>query len=158
MCLAAGEYRDAESWARQLVDLSRQRLTARDGARGHTILARAALRQGRLPQAVEAATEALTVSVDAYDTWALAWVLAVGGQMAWVQGDASSAALLHAGAETIRTNIGFVHSAPRARELENQLVELRAALGSDTFNAAWQTGASSSKRELVGRARRVLSI
>jgi hypothetical protein len=158
VCLAAGDTRDAAHWAQQLIDLSGHTLDARDRAHGYTFLARAALHQAHLQEAVTAASEALAVCVEADDTFSLAGVLATAAQIAWADSDASSAVLLHAGAETIRTTIGFVHPAPRTRELEDQLVELRTTLGPDTFNAAWKTGSTLGKEDLVSLATRITTI
>ena len=79
------------------------------------------------------------------------------GQIAWATGNSTDAAVLLAGAENLRTQIGFVHPSPRARELEHEYHQIRYSLGTDAFNTAWKIGASLSKEELVGEARRMLT-
>jgi tetratricopeptide (TPR) repeat protein len=157
VALAAGNATEAEDWARHLIDSAQHLLYSRYVAAGHTLIARASLRQQRLPTARQAAVDALNIAVDTADTLALAWVLATVGQIAWATGNPTDAALLHAGAETLRTPTGFVHPAPRTRELEHEYHQIREALGTDAFNKAWKTGTSLGNEELVGEARRVLS-
>ena len=86
----------------------------------------------------------------------MTWVLATVGEIAWAAGNATNAATLHAGAETLRTQIGFVHPAPRARELEHECRHIRDTLGADAFNTAWKTGTTLTIDELAHRARQVL--
>jgi hypothetical protein len=109
-----------------------------------------------LPATRAEGTRALAVAVDHDNLRVLALVFAVIGQFAWACRDSSNATLLHAGAETLRSRIGFVHPAPRARELENELNRIRAALGRDDFNSAWKTGTSLTKEELTTHAAHVL--
>jgi tetratricopeptide (TPR) repeat protein len=157
VALAVGEITEAEHWARQLVRAAWRAGWRHAWGEGYTLIARAALLQGRPAVAHEAATKALDNAVDTDHTAMLALVLATVGQIASATGNPTDAATLHAGAETLRTQIGFVHPAPRARELEHEYHQIRDALGTDAFNEAWKTGTSLGNEELVGEARRVLS-
>jgi tetratricopeptide (TPR) repeat protein len=155
--LAAEEYDDAEERARQAVDIGRRAVNPGLMTEGYTLVARATLRQGLSPVASQAAIEALDIAADTGNTWSLALVLATVAQLAWATGDASSSAVLHGGAETLRTRIGFVHTIPEAREFEDEYLQVRTALGSDAFNMAWQSGASLSRDDLTERARTALT-
>jgi tetratricopeptide (TPR) repeat protein len=157
VALAAGNATEAEDWARHLIDSAQRTLLSRYVAAGHTLIARASIRRGPFEAARGAASEALDIVADTDDTLALVWVLATVGQIAWATGNPTDAAVLHAGAETLRTPTGFVHPAPRARELEHEYHQIRDALGTDAFNTSWKTGTSLSKEELVSEARWVLS-
>jgi predicted ATPase/DNA-binding SARP family transcriptional activator len=157
VALAAGDVETAERWTRQGLDLAEGSLGALSISHYQALLARTALRQGDLPRAQQAASDALETSTRASNTWAMALVLATVGQIAWDNGNPTDAALLHAGAESLRTQIGYVHPAPRTRELEHEYHQIRSALGPDAFNTAWKTGASLRKDELIPEARRVLN-
>ena len=95
----------------------------------------------------------MDIAVESDDTWAVALVIAAVSQAAFASGDAPASARLHAGAEMLRGQVGFVHPEPRARELEHQLVALRRALGADAFHQAWEAGSMATRTELIDLVR-----
>lgn len=157
VALATGNATEAEDWAQQLIDAAQRSLRSRELAAGHTIIARALRKQQRLEAACSATAEALDIVADTNDKLAMTWVLATVGEIAWAGGNAINAATVHAGAETLRTQIGFVHPAPRARELEHEYRRIQDTLGADAFNTAWKTGTTLTIDELAHRARQVLN-
>ena len=123
---------------------------------GHNLLARIALRMGRIAVATEEARQAMDVASASDNLLTLAEVLAVVGQLAWAFDDATRSTMLHAGAEALRSKIGFVHPVPRARELARELDELRLDLGQAAFDRAWEHGAALDLDELANCASSVL--
>jgi len=156
--LAAGRTGDAATWARQVIDLGRRNVVPQEIVAGHIVLARVACHRSAISEAQHAATEALGLAVEIDDVKALAWVFACVGQIARALDDVPNSAILLAGSEALRARIGFVHPAPRERELEHEYAEARTVLGSEAFNAAWKRGASLGVDELVQKARRVLNV
>jgi predicted ATPase/DNA-binding SARP family transcriptional activator len=156
MALATGNATEAEYWARHLINTAQVTLRSRLHAAGHTCLAGASLQQQRFKAACSAAAEALTIATHTDDSQAMTWVLATVAQIAWATGQLTDAATLHAGAETLGTQTGYVHPAPRARELEHEYHQIREALGADTFNEAWRTGTTRTIDELADSAKQVL--
>jgi hypothetical protein len=149
VALATGNATEATRWAHRLIDAAEQTLSSREYAAGHTYLARAALRGKGFEAACSAAAKALSVAVETDDKLATTWVVETVAQIVWATGNPTDAAILHAGAETLRNQVGFVHPAPRVRELEHEYHQIRQALGTDNFNTAWKTGTSLSKEELT---------
>lgn len=156
VALATGNATEAEDWAHHLIDAAQRSLRSRETTAGHTIIARALKRQQRLEAACSATAEALDIVADTNDKLAMTWVLATVGEIAWTGGNATNAVTLHAGAETLRTQIGFVHPAPRARELEHEYRHIRDTIGAGAFNTAWKSGTTLTTDELTHRARQVL--
>jgi predicted ATPase/DNA-binding SARP family transcriptional activator len=157
VALATRNAGEAEEWAQHLISATQQTLDSRPLAAGHTHLARALLQQQRFEAACGATTEALNIAADTDDKLAMTWALATVAQIAWATSNPTDGAAFHAAAETLRNQTGYVHPAPRARELEHEYHQIREALGTDAFNEAWKTGTSLGNEELVGEARRVLS-
>jgi len=155
--LAAGEIEKAEFWAGQAMDLGRRNAVTFEIVDGQTVIARAALRRGDLPIARNAAAEALELSAEGDDIPGLALVLVAAAQVGWAADDPMNSTVLHAGAEALRVQMGFVHPAHRKLELDRELDEVRRALGTNAFSDAWQSGTLLDSDKLVDLARGVLS-
>jgi predicted ATPase/transcriptional regulator with XRE-family HTH domain len=147
-----GQYERAEALAKESLVLRREQGDLRGVAEATNNLAQTASEQGRNERAAALFKEGLLLSRDVGDMIrllealeGLAWAAAALGQPRW-------AARQGGAAEAERERLGLPQGIPERSFRERAIQAMRAALGEDTFAAAWAEGRARPLNEAVALA------
>ena len=147
-----GQYERAEALAQESLTLRREQGDLRGVAETTNNLALLASAQSRYERAATLFKEGLRLSRDVGD---LGKVLEAAEGMAWTAaalGRSHWAAQLGAAAETERRRLGMPRPDSHQASRDGAIHAMRAALGEETFTAAWAAGKDTSFNEAVARA------
>jgi predicted ATPase/class 3 adenylate cyclase/DNA-binding CsgD family transcriptional regulator len=142
--------------AKELLDASREgysKMGDRTGmAWASTVAGRAARARGDMAQAGELYRESLTMYRESGALWGIAECLEGLAAVAGDAGQCERAAQLFGSAAVVRETVGLPLAPRNATKQERELDVLRAALGPNQFEAAWQIGRELPVSEAINAA------
>ena len=149
VAIAMGKLDQAQIWARDLREVAEAGSEYLMMAESQALLARIALLRQDIGAARILIHGALEIASDAGARFGMASGLTVAAQADWAAGNAYRATMLRAGAARVRHTTGYVHPAPRARELEREQAAIRTSLGQTAYDAAGAECESMNDAELI---------
>jgi tetratricopeptide (TPR) repeat protein len=115
-------------------------------------LAWAAIREGDWEQALTRLAESLEVRQEIGDVGGSAWCLERAAEIALAQERAEKAARLLGAAAALRASIGSVADPVDQPANEERLAVVRAALGAEQFQSAWDAGSALTLEQAIADA------
>jgi tetratricopeptide (TPR) repeat protein len=150
--IATGRNADAGDHLRDARELADRSGYGWPAAWSRAELATVALADGHLDEARALLDEALELLLEAYSVRNVSLTLGTFARLALATGDAERAALLAGASDGLRRRVGL-RPWPMLRRREDELLtEIRLALGTDRFDAAFAAGTKLNREDAVAVA------